>query len=51
MKMLAVGRLQPRLLQSRRAITMVSLMETEYDGTGRTLIPEPDTTIDVRDGE
>lgn len=28
---------------------MTSLMETEYDGTGKTLFPEPDTTIDVRD--
>lgn len=28
---------------------MVSLMQTEYDGTGKTLFPEPDTTIDVRD--
>lgn len=28
---------------------MVSLMETEYDGTGKTLFPEPDITIDVRD--
>lgn len=28
---------------------MASLMETEYDGTSKTLIPEPDTTIDVRD--
>jgi cobaltochelatase CobS len=24
-------------------------METEYDGTGKTLFPEPDITIDVRD--
>ncbi|MBA4164533.1 MAG: cobaltochelatase subunit CobS [Erythrobacter sp.] len=24
-------------------------MQTEYDGTGKTLFPEPDTTIDVRD--
>lgn len=28
---------------------MASLMETDYDGTGKTLFPEPDTTIDVRD--
>src|SRR3990167_6157406 len=28
---------------------MVSLMQTEYDGTGKTLFPEPDITIDVRD--
>ncbi|KUO55802.1 MAG: cobalamin biosynthesis protein CobS [Sphingomonadales bacterium BRH_c42] len=28
---------------------MVSLTQTEYDGTGKTLFPEPDITIDVRD--
>ena len=28
---------------------MASLMQTAYDGTGKTLFPEPDTTIDVRD--
>ncbi|MEE1877635.1 cobaltochelatase subunit CobS [Altererythrobacter litoralis] len=28
---------------------MASLMQTEYDGSGKTLFPEPDTTIDVRD--
>jgi len=28
---------------------MASLMETDYDGTGKTLFPEPDTVLDVRD--
>src|SRR3546814_12446951 len=28
---------------------MVSLRQTEYDGTGKTRFPEPDITIDVRD--
>ncbi len=28
---------------------MASLMESDFDGTEKTLFPEPDTTIDVRD--